>query len=192
MGRGILLDKRLEKLLFDHPFIRHVFNRWEKLDLPDTWLVAGSIAQAVWNDIHGFDPKFGLKDIDIIYFDKDDLSEMREKETALFIHELFADLQVKFEVKNQARVHLWYEDKFGYSIESFSSSKQAISMFPTSATSLGIRPLGKSLEIYAPYGLDDLMGLIVRPNKRLASRAVYEQKVMRWQSLWPKLLCEAW
>ncbi len=181
-----------EKLLFNHPLLKQVLQRWEQIGLPDAWLVAGSVAQTVWNDRHGFDLEFGLKDIDLIYFERDDLSEKREKERLGAIEDLFADLQVEFDVKNQARVHLWYEEKFGYSIPPYLSPKQAIERFPTTATSIGVRPKGEGLEIYAPYGLEDLWALKVGPNKALVSEAVYRQKIKRWQGLWPELECRAW
>ncbi len=65
-------------------------------------------------------------------------------------------------------------------------------MFPTRATSIGVRPKGEVLEIYAPFGLEDLWALKVGPNKVLVSQAVHEQKIKRWQGLWPKLECQAW
>jgi hypothetical protein len=34
-------------------------------------------------------------------------------------------------------------------------------------------------ECCAPFGLDDLFGLVVRPNKRQITRAIYEAKVER-------------
>ena len=36
------------------------------------------------------------------------------------------------------------------------------------------------LRVYAPHGYDDLFALVVRPNRRLAPRHVYEAKAARW------------
>ena len=181
-----------ENLLFTHPVLGVVLQRWEQVGLPDAWLVAGSVAQTVWNERHGFALEFGLKDVDLVYFDQGDLSEKREKERLEVIEDLFSDLQVEFDVKNQARVHLWYEEKFGYSIPPYLSPKQAIERFPTTATSLGVRPKREGLEVHAPFGLEYLWALKVGPNKALVSKDVYEQKIKRWQELWPKLECQAW
>jgi hypothetical protein len=44
----------------------------------------------------------------------------------------------------------------------------------------------------APFGLDDLFGLVVRPNKRQITRAIYKAKVDRWRSIWPWLTFLPW
>src|SRR4029077_1290893 len=43
-----------------------------------------------------------------------------------------------------------------------------------------------------PFGLDDLFGLVVRPNKRQITRAIYEAKVDRWRPIWPRLTYLPW
>jgi hypothetical protein len=56
--------------------------------------------------------------------------------------------------------HLWYEDRFGYSIKPYLSSAAAIATFPTTATAVGVRRICGKLECCAPFGLDDLFGLL--------------------------------
>jgi hypothetical protein len=46
--------------------------------------------------------------------------------------------------------------------------------------------------VYAPHGYDDRFRLIVRPNRRLAPRHVYETKTARWQAQWPELTVLPW
>ena len=43
------------------------------------------------------------------------------------------------------------------------------------------------LRIFAPYGLSDLLGLIVRPNKKQITRPIYYVKVEKWLGpvAWP-------
>jgi hypothetical protein len=89
-------------------------------------------------------------------------------------------------------VHLWYQDRFGYSIKPYSSSADAIASFPTTATSVGIRRVFGKFECCAPFGLDDLFGLVVKPNKRQITRAIYEAKIARWRSIWPRLTILPW
>src|SRR4029077_1736826 len=103
------------------------------------------------------------------------------------VRNLFQHLPIKLDVKNEARVHLWYEDRFGYAIKPYSSSADAIATFPTTATAVGVRQVCGKLECCAPFGLDDLFSLVVRPNKRQITRAIYEAKVDRWRSIWPLL-----
>ena len=90
---------------------------------------------------------------------------------------MFKDLKVKAEIRNEARVHLWYKDRFGKPLSfldsfgnvsgTYKSVEDAISTWPTTATSIGVRlgAYGK-FEVYAPFGPNDLLDMIVRPNKR--------------------------
>lgn len=95
-------------------------------------------------------------------------------------------------MKNQARVHIWYEDKFGYSIKPYTSTDEAITTFPTTATAVGIRPLDNRLALCAPYGLSDLLAPVVRVNKKQVTREIYEKKIARWRQLWPDLEIIPW
>jgi hypothetical protein len=182
----------VEKLALQSAILRPVFDHWSNVNLPDCWLVAGSIAQTVWNAKFGNEPSFGISDIDLVYFDADDLSDEAEQSHALRINHLFRDLQIHIDVKNEARVHLWYGEKFGYPIAPYQSSKGAIDTFPTTATSIGMQPNETGLETYAPFGVDDLMNGIVRANKALISKEVYLAKVTKWCAKWPKLCFVEW
>jgi hypothetical protein len=106
---------------------------------------------------------------------------------------MFATLPVPVEVRNQARVHLWYERRFGYPIHPYKSLERAIDSWPTTATSVGIRrEAGGRFVVYAPFGLGDLFGLVVRPNKTQITQEIYAAKVKRWSACWPKLQILPW
>lgn len=169
-----------------------VLRRWLDIELPNAWLAAGAVAQTVWNVAHRFPPEANIRDIDLIYFDADDLSTESEARHEARIRGLFADLGVAADVKNEARVHLWYPAKFGYSIAPYGSAEEAIATFPTTSTAVGVRPHGSRLDVCAPFGLDDLLGLVVRPNKAQITRAIYEAKIARWRLCWPKLKIYGW
>jgi hypothetical protein len=183
---------KLETLLLASPILGPIIGEWSAISLPDCWLVAGAIAQTVWNSAFGFTPDHGLKDVDLVYFDAADLSEAGEAHHAERVRCLFAGLSAKVDVKNEARVHLWYEAKFGYSISPYTSATHAITTFPTTATTIGVQPGPSRLSITAPYGLSDLFGPVVRPNKVQITRAIYEAKVARWRCLWPGLTIIDW
>ena len=186
------LPDKLEQPLRANPVVTRLFAGWAKLALPECWLVAGAVVQSYWNWAHGYPPLHGIGDIDIVYFDESDLSEETEAAHAARIGCDYRDWPVRFDVKNEARVHLWYEDRFGYPIAAYTSAEAAIDTFPTTAGAIGIRPAGNAIECYAPFGCDDLINLVVRPNKRQVTREIYEQKVLRWQSVWPKLRVVDW
>jgi uncharacterized protein len=182
----------LKLALAQNKWLEEILGRFEEIDLPDSWLVAGCIAQTIWNLRCKQPAELGIKDVDLIYFDAQDLSAETEAGHERRLRDLLRALPLKLDVKNEARVHLWYKDRFGYPIEPYSSSADAIATFPTTATSVGIRRVFGKFDCCAPFGLDDLFGLVVRPNKRQITRAIYEAKIDRWRSIWPDLTYLPW
>ena len=179
-------------ILEKSPLLAPILDQWTKIQLPNAWLVAGAVAQTVWNENHRYEPEFGIKDIDIVYFDAGELTSEAEAAEENRIASLFPNVRASFDVKNEARVHLWYEASFGIEINPYQSSEEAIATFPTISTSIGVRENGGEIEVCAPYGLQDLMCQIVRPNRTLVTRQVYDKKAARWKRLWPKLDIRAW
>jgi uncharacterized protein len=184
--------KRLEAALRKNPSLSEILQRFNEIELREGWLVAGAVAQTVWNLSGEYPAERGIKDADIVYFDAADLSAETEAAHEARIRALFAHLPVKLDVKNEARVHLWYEKVFGYSIPLYISVESAIASFPTTATAIGVRQRDAAFECRAPFGLEDLFSLVVRPNRMQISEPVYEAKVVRWRSLWPHLTFIAW
>ena len=186
------LPEKLEDALEANHVVTEVLGKWAEVALPNCWIVAGVIVQSYWNAMHELPPLHGVNDIDLIYFDSTDLAETSESGHALRISGMFDDLGVRFDVKNEARVHLWYESRFGYAIEPYASSEDAIDTFPTTAGSVGIRPANDAIESYTTFGFDDLLNLVVRPNKRQITREIYAEKVLRWSEMWPLLKIIEW
>jgi hypothetical protein len=94
---------------------------------------------------------------------------------------------VKIEVRNQARVHLWYSEKHGLPYPALRSSTQGIDRFLTRNTQIGIRR-GQGYDVYAPHGFDDVVRMIVRPNPGPKfSAESYDAKTARWKKLWPEI-----
>ena len=163
--------------------------RLADLDLPDAHLAAGCLFQTVWNVHDDQDPQRGIGDYDVIYFDDTDLSWDAEDVVIRRAAEAFDVLGVEVEVRNQARVHLWYEDHFGVPCRPITSCADAIDRYAAHACRFGISAHG---DVYAPSGFDDLFGFVLRPNPVVAPRHVYETKAARWLALWPRLQVLPW
>ena len=189
---GLVHDDLLRLVLARSPIVATIVDRWPQIGLPHCWLVAGCLAQTVWNDAFGLPATHGISDVDLVYFDGEDLSAEAEARHADRIRALFADLGLWIDVKNEARVHLWYTEKFGSTLAPYVSTEDAITTFPTTATAIGVQPRPDGLHVFAPYGLSDLLGLIVRPNKKQITQAIYEAKVKKWRARWPNLRIVAW
>ena len=95
------------------------------------------MTQTVWNAAHGKPPGEDIDDHDLVYFDAGDLGEEAEHAVVTGAQEAVAGLPVRLDVKNQARVHLWYRQRFGYGIEPYRSTEAAIRTWPTTATAVG-------------------------------------------------------
>jgi hypothetical protein len=189
------LEAKLPALAMKNPFNAALLGRLPALGLPDAWLVSGCLFQTVWNLQDGHAPTRGIRDYDIFYFDPD-LSWEAEDRWIKRAAAAFADLPVEIEVKNQARVHLWYEQKFALSgYPRLRRAAEGIDYFLAPCCMVGLRRTQGEFEVYAPAGLGDLSAKIVRPNRRwldLARRERYYEKAARWQPLWPSMTVIPW
>lgn len=179
-------------VLRTHPWIGPLLARWSALELPDAWLSGSALAQAWWNHRFGFAATHGIADLDLIYFDGADLSAAAEAAQASRIGAFFGALPVALDVKNQARVHQWYAQRFGRAIAPYRSAREAIATFPTTAAAIGVQASGARLRIVAPHGIDDLLRPRVRANRMRVSAALYRRKTAHWRALWPQLTILPW
>jgi uncharacterized protein len=190
------LDEQLRQFkaaLMRNQTLTQVLTRAAGLGLPDWYLVAGCLCQTVWNVVTGQPPDAGILDYDLVYFDRSDESWAAEDAVVQAGHALFADLPAPVQIRNQARVHLWYPEKFGLPCPPHETTEAAIDTFEATTACLGVRLLRNGRwRIYAPFGLADVLGLVVRPNPVLAPREVYQAKTERWQRQWPSLTVLPW
>ena len=190
--RDLVLEERFLSIVRQNELLLDALGRASQLGLANWYIGAGCVVQTVWNHLHGFPLNSFISDIDIVYFDDQDLSFAAEDQIIQQANQLFAGFPLPIDIKNQARVHLWYETHFGYPIPPHTSVEGAISLWPAVVTSLALRPTAGGYNVYAPYGLHDLFDLVVRPNKRQITAAVYEAKCQKWGQCWPNLKFVAW
>ncbi|MFE9310183.1 nucleotidyltransferase family protein [Streptomyces sp. NPDC006706] len=183
----------LKSVLSRNEVLLEVLHRTAALDLPGWYVTAGCLFQTVWNVVTDRRPTSGIKDYDVFYFDRRDLSWEAEDAVIKTADEAFAGLPVEVEVRNEARVHLWYEQKFGVACAPYTSTEAAIDGFAATTCCLGVRlEQGGRWRVYAPHGLSDVFDLVVRPNPVLAPQEVYETKTARWRWQWPELTVLDW
>ncbi len=168
------LDEQLPALrttLSHNPTLLTVLDRAATLALPGWYLTAGCLFQTIWNVTTGRPPEQGIKDYDLFYYDPADLSYEAEDHAIRTGRTLFAGLPAEVEIRNQARVHLWYEAKFGTPCPPHPSTEAAIDTFAATTCCLGIRlDPHDHWHVYAPHGLADIFNLVLRPNPVLAPR----------------------
>ena len=158
-----------------------------RLALRDAWIVSGCLVQSAWNGLTGRAVDYGINDYDVFYFDPD-TSWQAEDAVIRDLQGRLSHLGVAIEVRNQARVHLWYPEKHGLPYPALRCSTEGIDRFLTRNTQVGIRRSAHGYDVYAPNGFDDIADMIVRPN-RIANFSAknYAAKAARWKALWPEL-----
>ncbi len=185
------LEARLVAILRATPGLMQVMRTARDLDLPDWMIFSGAIYQPVWNHLTGRDPAYGIKDYDLVYFDASDLSYEAEDAVIRRVAAAFQPpLRQLVEVRNQARVHLWFEGKFGEAYAPLSHTAEAIARFTSPAFCVGARlEADDAINVEAPYGLEDLFAMRIRHNPARRTAGLIRTAVNA-QGRWPELTME--
>lgn len=174
-------------LIKNDDWMMRVLRAAKTLELPDWWICAGFVRSKVWDTLHGFQERTGLADIDVVYFNPEDLKKESEKKYEEMLLGLIPN--VPWSVKNEARMHLVNDD-----FEPYTSTVDAISKFPETVTALGVR-LNEQGEVIltAPCGIEDVLSMEVRPTdsyRRTEDRRnKYKERVKKknWEAVWYKV-----
>ena len=185
-----------EKIISNNKKLMKILDVLEKYALENpsfkNWYVgAGGVNQTVFNYYHGYEGDYGIKDYDIVYFD-DDTSYEAEDVIIKDLEKRLKDMDIVSDIKNQARVHIWYNPKYGTNREPYTSCEDAVSSWGSTVTCIGIRKENGQLIVYCPYGLNDLFSLTIRPVKRYFDKESYEARSKRWKAKWDKLNIVEW
>ncbi len=183
------LEAELAAIVRADAGLMHVLTTVSALDLPDWRLVSGAVYQAVWNARTGRPAGYGVKDYDLAYFDGSDLSYEAEdvviKRVAAAFDEPFRS---QVEMRNQARVHLWFQNRFGEPYAPLSSTDEALGRFVAPTFAVGVRlEADDSLSVAAPFGLDDVFALTIRPNPNRPVAKGWAKAVDSARARWPEL-----
>src|SRR6266566_1256188 len=166
------LDARLAEIVRSAPSLMRVLTTARDLNLPDWLVMSGAVYQRVLNHLTGRAPDYGIKDYDFGYFDAADISYDAEDAVIRRVAAAFDEpLKSTVEVRNQARVHVWFEAHFGEPYTALSCTAEALERFVAPMFAVGVRlEPGDRLHIEAPFGLADLFALRLRPNPWRLSR----------------------
>ena len=173
-----------------NPGVAAILERMRDFPAPDLWLVSGCLFQSVWNVLERKDPAHGILDYDLFYFDPDASYEAEDawiKRAAAH----FAPTALPVELRNQARVHLWYAKKFAIAdYPPLKSACDGVDHFLFPACMVAVRPRADDeLELYAALGLDDVFNRVLRSNPLWPQPRDerFWSKVRRYQSAWPSV-----
>jgi hypothetical protein len=180
--------ERLTAILRATPPLMRVLSVARHLCLPDWLVFSGAIYQPVLNHRTGRPLGYGIKDYDLAYFDGSDLSYEAEDAVIRRVKAAFDEpLRSMVEVRNQARVHLWFKAKFGEPYRPLSCTAEALERFASATFAVGVRlEPDDRLHIEAPFGLADLFALRLRPNP-LRKTVGFDRAAADVRRRWPEV-----
>lgn len=182
------LHARLDQIVRADEGLMHVLTTVREQALPDWRIFSGAVYQTIWNALTGRPAGYGRKDFDLGYFDLDtswDAEDVVIKRVAAAFNEPFAST---VEVRNQARVPLWFPDHFGEPYDPIACTDEALDRFVAPAFAVGIRlEADGTINIAAPLGLEDMFGLILRPNPNRGVAKDWGRVVDKLTARWPEL-----
>ena len=185
--------QRFEAIVRNDPDLMRLLGQLRMLRLPQWRLVAGCLYQTAWNVITGRPRGTGIRDYDLIYFDATDLSWEAEDAVIRRVAAATADCPAPVEARNQARVHVWFERRFGAQYPPLLCADDALSRYASVVHAVGVRLQDDdTLDIAAPFGLDDLFAMVIRPNRALDNAVSHSSKAARSVALWPQVTVIPW
>ena len=179
-------EREIIVLIQEDKWMMELLNSAQTLKLPDWWICAGFVRSKIWDVQHGFDERTTIPDIDVIYYDRTNREKSVEKEHEEALKRLLPT--IPWSVKNQARMHSINN------ISPYSSSVDAISKFPETATALGVKLNDRdNVILTAPHGIEDVVNLRVKPTPSFCENKeqmkIYEDRIRKknWQVVWSKV-----
>ncbi|MDB5420584.1 MAG: hypothetical protein JWR59_531 [Brevundimonas sp.] len=182
------LETELVAIVRADPVLMQVLTTLREIDLPDWRVFSGAVYQSVWNARTGRPIGYGRKDFDLGYFDPDtswDAEDVIIKRVASAFDE---PLKSEVEVRNQARVHIWFPDRFKEDYAPLPDTDTALGRFVAPAFAVGVRlEKDDSISVAAPFGLEDLFAMVMRPNPNRGPAKGWDKVVASATERWPEL-----
>lgn len=177
-------EERLRRLIAEDDERMRVLHAVRSLALPDGWIGAGFVRNAVWDALHGLAPRLPASDIDVIWHDPARCDASVDAVLEARLREI--DPAPNWSVRNQARMHVRNGDA------PYDSCREAMTCWPETATAVAARLSAQgTIEISAPFGVDDLWAAIIRPTPAFSTHKhpIFMERVIsrQWQRHWPRL-----
>lgn len=176
-------EQDISRLLEADHWRMDVLKAAEELHLPEWWIGAGFLRNAIWDAIEGIDSP-PSRDVDLVYFDASNTSP--ETDWA-YDERMSADYPfAEWEIRNQARMH--YVNGF----EPYESAADGIAHWVETATCVAVKTEAEKFHYLFCHGTDDLFGLVARPipafkTPKLLPTFLERVEKKQWKEKWPSL-----
>ncbi|GAA0388048.1 nucleotidyltransferase family protein [Brevundimonas terrae] len=183
-----MLEQKLKAILHSDPVMMQVLQGTRDLQLPDWRVFSGAVYQRVWNHQTGRAVDYGIKDYDIGYFDPDTSWDAEDVWIKRFAAHFEGPLSEQVEVRNQARVHLWFPEKYGQPYTPLTHTDEAMARFVAPCFAVGVRLENDGeISVAAPFGLEDMFNLTIRPTPERPVAKDWDKIITKLQARWPEL-----
>jgi len=147
------------------------------------WIGAGFVRNAVWDHLSGQDTEAVLPaDLDVVFHDP--VNATAEQDAALEAALRNAASDLPWSVRNQARMH----ERNGH--RPYRDIADALAHWPETATAIAARLGPNGVEILAPFGVDDVLAMILRLTPAYRSKPeilLARLEAKGWLTRWPRL-----
>ena len=183
------LEARLVEIVRANLDLMQVLRVVRGLGLPDWRIFSGAVYQAVWNAQTGRPAGYGIKDYDLGYFDASDIGWDAEDAVIRRVAAAFDEpFKSQVEVRNQARVHVWFKDRFGEDYDPLPDTDAAPARFVAPAFAVGVRlEADDAISVIAPFGLQDVFDMVIRPNPNRPKAWGWDKVIASARTRWPEL-----
>lgn len=182
------LESKLYKIIRSSPRLMKVLDTCREIGLQDWRIASGAIYGTVFNHLTNRDLDYGIKDYDVLYFDSDTSYEAEDVWIKRLDKALPEELRPLAELRNQARVHLWFEQKFGSPYPALKNSDESLDRYLCFAHAVAIRlENDDSISIAAPFGLEDIFNMELRHNPKRGDFDRFLEKSKTIQARWPEV-----
>ena len=147
------------------------------------WIGAGFVRNAVWDHLSGLDTEANPPaDLDVVFHDPAIATVEHDAgiEAALSV----AAPDLPWSVRNQARMH----ERNGH--DPYRDVADALTHWPETATAIAARLGPNGVEILAPFGVDDVLEMIIRPTPGFRAKPeipLARLEAKGWLTRWPRL-----
>ncbi|MFD1851291.1 nucleotidyltransferase family protein [Oceanobacillus bengalensis] len=182
----MMKENEIISIIKKDKWMMEILQTAKTLHLPDWWICAGFVRSKIWDTVHKFNERTLIPDIDVIYYWPNNIDKLEEKKYEKILHSI--NPTIPWSVKNEARMHM------NSSMPPYTSSIDAISKFPETATALGVKlDEYNNVILTAPCGIHDVVNLEVKPTPFFTENKermqIYEERIRRknWKSTWKEL-----
>ncbi len=187
------MEERFIEIIKKNEDLMKILDYLEEQGIPHFFICTGCLNQTIWNYLDQKPLNNHILDIDILFDDKEDLREEKEKELIEKLSNHFKSMSYEFDCHNIRIMDTWKEKIVKKEVKPFLNVEDAIKRVYATIQAIGITKKNGKILLYAPYGVEDIFNKTIRPIKNEENtKEQYEKKVNGWKKRFSNLNVIEW